>query len=127
MLMAEGINSIEELRKAQAAAQAQGSSITNYEQWADILEDFSVAGIQSTGNFSSDVRLHNQLMYMLQQDVNKTEQEESQKNIKPEHNEIDKTDYKTARDSEQTIKANVANSVSSTAMADYMKYYHLLS
>ncbi len=124
--MAEGITSIEELKKAQAAAQAQGTSITNYEQWASILEDFDVAGIQSTGNFSSDVRLHSRLMAQVQEVVNQMEVEQVQKNIKPEHNEIDKTDYKTANDSEQTIKASIVNATSSAIMADYMKYYHLI-
>ena len=125
--MAEGITSIEELKKAQAAAQAQGTSITNYEQWASILEDFDVAGIQSTGNFSSDVRLHSRLMAQVQEVVNQMEVEQVQKNIKPEHNEIDKTDYKTAKDSEQTIKASIVNATSSAIMADYMKYYHLIN
>ena len=125
--MAESINSIEELRRAQAAAQANGGSVTNYEEWATILEDFNVAGVQSTGNFSSDVRLHNQLMAMIQENVNNDEIAQVQKNVKPEHQEIDKTDYKTARDSEQTIKANIANSTSSSIMADYNKYYHLMS
>ena len=122
MLMAEGITSIEELRKAQAAAQAQGESITNYEQWAEILEDFSIAGIQSTGNYSSDVRLHSQLMAQIQDNVNDMQIQQTQTNAKPEHKEVDKTDYKTARDSEQTIKASIVNSVSSEAMAQYMKY-----
>lgn len=124
--MAEGITSIEELKKAQAAAQAQGTSITNYEQWASILEDFDVAGIQSTGNFSSDVRLHSRVMAQLQEVVNQMEVEQVQKNIKPEHNEIDKANFKTANDSEQTIKASIVNATSSAIMADYMKYYHLI-
>lgn len=124
--MAEGITSIEELKKAQAAAQAQGTSITNYEQWASILEDFDAAGIQSTGNFSSDVRLHSRVMAQLQEVVNQMEVEQVQKNIKPEHNEIDKANFKTANDSEQTIKASIVNATSSAIMADYMKYYHLI-
>ena len=124
--MAESIESIEELRRAQAAAQAQGGSITNYEQWANILEDFDAAGIQSTGNFSSDVRLHSRLMAQVQEVVNQMEVEQVQKNIKPEHNEIDKANFKTANDSEQTIKASIVNATSSAIMADYMKYYHLI-
>ena len=125
--MAESINSIEELRKAQAAAQAQGKSTpTNYEEWANILEDLSIIGVQSTGNYHSDVRLHSQVMAQLQENINAAEQMATQKGLKPEHQEIDKTDYKTARDSEQTIKANIANSVSSEAMAQYNKYYHLM-
>jgi hypothetical protein len=127
MLMAEGINSIEELRKAQAAAQAQGSSITNYEEWANILEDLSTAGVQSTGNYASDVRLHSRLMAQIEEAVEQMEVQQAQNKIQPQHNEIDKTDYKSAKDSEQNIKASIVNSTSSSIMADYMKYYHLLS
>ena len=58
----EDIKSIDELRKAQAAAQAQGSNITNYSQWEQILEDFDTAGIQSTGTFDGDVKLHSEVM-----------------------------------------------------------------
>jgi hypothetical protein len=33
----------------------------------------------------------------------------------------------TENDKEQQIKANLANATSSMIMADYMKYYHLMS
>ena len=59
----EDINSVDELRKAQAAAQAQGTSITNYNQWEQILEDLQTAGIESTGSFSGDVQLHSGSIY----------------------------------------------------------------
>lgn len=36
----DGISSEDELKKAQAAAQAQGTSITNYNEWSQILSDF---------------------------------------------------------------------------------------
>ena len=32
----DGIQSEDELKKAQAAAQAQGSTITNYSEWSEI-------------------------------------------------------------------------------------------
>ena len=51
----EEIKSVDELRKAQAAAQAQGTSITNYSQWEQILEDLDTVGIQSTGDRKSVV------------------------------------------------------------------------
>ena len=54
----EDIKSIDELRKAQAAAQAQGTNITNYSQWEQILEDLETAGVQSTGTFAGDLQLH---------------------------------------------------------------------
>ena len=122
--MADGINSIDELRKAQAAAQAQGTSITNYEEWAQILEDFDTAGIQSTGTYSGDVRLHEQVIKQIQDMVETIQEENQQDQMKAQNNENIKTEYKS--DKEQVIKANVANGTSSVIMADYIKYYHLL-
>ena len=122
--MADGINSIDELRKAQAAAQAQGTSITNYEEWAQILEDFDTAGIQSTGSYAGDVRLHEQVIKQIQDIVEELQVEQQQDQMKAQNNENVKTDYKS--DKEQVLKANVANGTSSVIMADYMKYYHLL-
>ncbi len=122
--MADGINSIDELRKAQAAAQAQGTSITNYEEWAQILEDFDTAGIQSTGSYAGDVRLHEQVIKQIQDMVEELQVEQQQDQMKAQNNENVKTDYKS--DKEQVLKANVANGTSSVIMADYMKYYHLL-
>ncbi len=122
--MADGINSIDELRKAQAAAQAQGTSITNYDEWAQILEDFDIAGIQSTGSYSSDVRLHEQVIKQIQDVVEHIQEEQHQDQMKAQNNEVTKTEYKS--DKEQVLKANVANATSSVIMADYMKYYHLL-
>ena len=48
-----GIESEDELRKAQAAAQASGSTITNYQEWADILSDLKLAGVDSTGSYKT--------------------------------------------------------------------------
>lgn len=125
--MSESIYSIEELRKAQAAAQSQGSSLVNYEQWANILQDLNIAGVESSGDYSTDVRIHARLLAQIQESINQMEEQEQINHIQPQHNDIDKTNYKTAQDSEQNIKANIVNSTSSTIMADYMKYYHLLS
>ena len=63
----EEIKSVDELRKAQAAAQAQGTSITNYSQWEQILEDLDTVGIQSTGSFTGDVKLHEDLMKQVEE------------------------------------------------------------
>ena len=124
--MAEEIRSIEELKKAQAAAQERGGSITNYENWANILEDFDVAGIQSTGNYAGDVKLHEQIMSEISEMVEETQSQQNEQRIQPQHKESDKIDRKTQDDKEQVVKSSVANSTSSMIMADYMKYYHLL-
>lgn len=122
----EDIKSVDELRRAQAAAQAQGTSITNYDQWEQILEDFDTAGIQSTGNFEGDVRLHSEVMKKIEQFIEEAQEMQKQQEANPKHEESSKVDNQTSSDKEQVMKANVANGTSSVIMADYMKYYHML-
>lgn len=126
MANVEDIKSIDELRKAQAAAQAQGSNITNYSQWENILEDFDTAGIESTGSFEGDVKLHSEVMAKLEAFVEEAQEAQKQQELKPVNDESSKIDNKTAQDKEQVVKANVVNGVSSDIMSNYMKYYHLL-
>lgn len=122
----DDIKSVDELRKAQAAAQAQGTSITNYSQWEQILEDLDTAGVQSTGSYDGDVRLHTQIMEKIEQFIEEAQQAQKQIEISPKNNESAKVDSQTASDKDQVIKANVANGTSSVIMSDYMKYYHML-
>lgn len=121
----EDINSVDELRKAQAAAQAQGTTITNYNQWEQILQDLDTAGIESTGSYAGDVQLHSQIMKQLENFVEEVQQTQKQQEINPKNNESAKINDKTVQDKDQIVKANVANGVSSDIMANYMKYYHL--
>lgn len=121
----DNIKSIEELRKAQAAAQAQGTNITNYAQWESILEDLETAGVQSTGSFSGDVKLHSQIMQDIENFIEQVQEAQKQAEIHPKNDEVSKIDSKTGQDKEQIVKANVVNGVSSEIMANYMKYYHL--
>ena len=122
----EDIKSIDELRKAQAAAQAQGSNITNYSQWEQILEDFDTAGIQSTGTFDGDVKLHSEVMAKIENYIEQVQEAQKQQEIRPQNDESSKVDNKTSQDHEQVLKANVANGVSSDIMSNYMKIYHFM-
>ena len=122
----EDIKSIDELRKAQAAAQAQGSSITNYQQWEQILEDLDTAGVQSTGTFNGDVKLHSQIMEKIEQFIEETKAAQKHQEQNPKNDETQKVNNVTAQDKEHVVKANLANGTSSVIMADYMKYYHML-
>lgn len=124
--MADSIKSIDELRKAQAAAQAQGTSITNYDAWASILEDFQIAGVQSTGTYEGDVKQHEEMMEKIAEILEMAQQVQNQEQLKPSQDENLKVDNNASYDREQNIKANVVNATSSSIMADYMKYYHLL-
>jgi len=122
----EDIKSIDELRRAQAAAQAQGSNITNYSQWEQILEDFDTAGIQSTGTFDGDVKLHSEVMAKIEKYIEQVQEAQKQQEIRPQNDEASKVDNKTSQDHEQVVKANVANGVSSDIMSNYMKFYHFM-
>ena len=122
----DDIKSIDELRKAQAASQMQGMSVANYSQWEQILEDLETAGIQSTGSYEGDVKLHEQVIEKIEAYIQETQEAQRQQEMKAQNNDVTKVNEKTSNDSEQGLKANVANATSSVIMADYMKYYHML-
>lgn len=122
----DGIQSEDELKKAQAAAQAQGTTITDYNEWSEILSQFQDNGIQSTGSYTGDKALMENIqaqMAELAQELQ--EQEAVQKNM-PENNQIEKVQKSAETDKQQELKATVANATSSQIMSDYMKYYHML-
>ena len=122
----DGIQSEDELKKAQAAAQAQGTTITDYNEWSEILSQFQDNGIQSTGSYTGDKALMENIqaqMAELAQELQ--EQEAIQKNL-PENNQTEKVQKSAETDKQQELKATVANATSSQIMSDYMKYYHML-
>ena len=125
-LKVDGIESEDELKKAQAAAQAQGTSITDYNEWSEILSKFQENGIQSTGTYAGDKAL--MLYIQAQMEViaeQLQEQERIQRNT-PDNNDNKKVQKTVDTDRQQELKATVANATSSQIMADYMKYYHML-
>lgn len=126
MANVEDIKSIDELRKAQAAASAVGATIPNYAQWEQIMENLEMAGLESTGSYEGDVKLHSQVMEKIENFVQETQEADKQRQQTPQHDEVSKVDNKTASDKEQVVKANVVNGVSSEAMSNYMKFYHML-
>ncbi len=122
----DGIESEDELRKAQAAAQAQGASITNYNEWAQILNEFAENGIESTGSYAGDKARMQEIQLAVEEYVNELQQQEKIQQNQPENKETDKVQKSSENDQNQDIKATVANATSSQIMADYMKYYHML-
>ena len=122
----DGIESEDELKKAQAAAQAQGTSVTNYNEWAEILREFEENGIQSTGSYAGDKARMQEIQLAVEEYVNELQQQEKIQQNQPENKETDKVQQSTENDKQQDIKATVANATSSQIMADYMKYYHML-
>lgn len=122
--MANKVNSIEDLEQMKAAAGAQGTVVPNYSEWSQILKDLEEAGVQSTGSYSGDKALRNEIQRTVEQFIeeNKVQQTNQQQQI-----QSDQPKKLTETDNEQSLKATVANGVSSTIMADYMKYYHMLA
>ena len=122
----DGIQSVDELRKAQAAAQAQGTSITNYNEWAQILQEFQDNGIESTGSYSGDKARMQEIQAAMQEYAAQLQEQEKVQQNSPDNKETEKVQKSSETDRNQELKATVANATSSQIMADYMKYYHLL-
>lgn len=121
------IESVEELEKAQAAAQAQGTSVTNYNEWGDILKQMEEYGIESTGSYKGDVAKMKEVQEAVEQYIAEQQvQQVAQQNNNPRNNPNEKVQEVSKTDKEQELKATVANGTSSQLIADYMKYYHML-
>lgn len=122
--MAERVNSIEELEQMRAAAAAQGATIPNYNEWSQIMNDLEEAGVQSTGSYSGDKALHNEILNTIEQHMEQVRVEQAQQTEKMQQEQPKKI---AESDEEQSLKATVANATSSQILSDYMKYYHMLS
>ena len=119
-----GIESEDDLKRAQAAAQAQGTSIPNYQDWANVLETLQEAGVESTGSYESDKLKLQELEDQVNDFIQKMQEEKIADEKKKEQEQVKDT---SESDKDQEIKATVANATSSMILADYMKYYHLMS
>ena len=119
-----GIESEDDLRKAQAAAQAQGASIPNYQDWANVLGTLQEAGIESTGSYDGDKARLKELEQQVDNFIQEMQEQQIAEERRKEQEQVKDT---SESDNNQDIKANVANATSSMIMADYMKYYHLMS
>lgn len=120
----DGIESEDDLRKAQAAAQAQGVQVPNYNEWQQILKELSEAGVESTGSYSGDKTKLKEIETAVDNFIKEVQTEQIAQERQKETKQVKET---SESDKDQSIKATVANATSSMIMADYMKYYHLLS
>lgn len=120
----DGISTEEELEKAQAAAQAQGYTIPNYQEWAEILDTLKLAGVESTGSYAGDKAKVDELEREVDKLLKEAEEAKKVEDAKAQDKQVRSV---TETDNNQDIKANLASATSSMIMADYMKYYHLMS
>lgn len=121
----DGIQSEDELKKAQAAAQAQGTTITDYNEWSDILSQFQDNGIQSTGSYTGDKALMEEIKAQMAELAQQLQEQETVQQNTPTNNDTEKIKKAVDTDSQQELKATMANATSSQIMSDYMKYYHM--
>ena len=122
----DGIQSEDELKKAQASAQAQGTSITNYNEWSEILKSFEENGIESTGSYSGDKARMQEIERLTEQFVEKIQAEQQVQKSEPQNKETEKVQKAVDTDRQQELKATIANGTSSEILTNYMKYYHML-
>lgn len=122
----DGIQSEDELKKAQAAAQAQGTTITDYNEWSEILRQFQDNGIQSTGSYTGDKALMENIQAQMAELAQQLQEQEAIQRNLPENNQTEKVQKSAETDKQQELKATIANATSSQILSDYMKYYHML-
>lgn len=119
-----GIEDENDLKRAQAAAQAGGSSIPNYHDWANVMKDLELAGVESTGSYDGDKALRDEIEKQIDKFLEEAQEAQKAQQAREQTQQVRET---SESDKEQEIKANLANATSSMIMADYMKYYHLMS
>ncbi len=123
------IKSIDELRDAQSAAAANGSSIPNYNDWQNIMSELEEQGIKSTGSYEGDMALRNEMQTKVMdafEEYQKVAEKEEDKIKDEKVGATENITKLTDSDSDQNLKATFANATSSTIAADYMKYFHQL-
>lgn len=118
------VEKIEKTKRKQAEAAMINTNFVDYKEWWQINNDLIVAGITPPADFATAKDIHNQLKIKAQNAAEEVQvaQNQAQQNIQEKQ-----TEGIAKGDSNQQIKSTVANAVSSTIMADYMKYYHLLA
>ena len=121
--MPDRINSIEDLEEVRAAAAAQGASVTNYNEWYQIMQQLEELGVESTGSYAGDKAKIEEVQQSVEDYIREAQIEQAAEERRRESQQVKEV---SETDSEQTVKANVANATSSQIMADYMKIYHFL-
>ena len=121
--MADKITGIEDLEEVKAAAAAQGATVPNYNEWYQIMQQLEELGVESTGSYAGDKAKIEEVQQAVEDYIREAQIEQAATESRKENQQVKEV---SETDSEQTVKANVANATSSQLMADYMKIYHLL-
>ena len=100
----DGIESEDELRRAQAAAQAQGTSVTNYNEWAQILQEFQENGIESTGSYSGDKARMQEIQAAVEEYAAQVQEQERIQQNAPDNKETEKVQKSSETDRKQEMQ-----------------------
>ena len=90
------------------------------------MSQFQENGIQSTGSYAGDKALMQDIQAQMEVIAEQLQEQEKIQQNTPENKDTEKVQKTADTDSQQELKATVANATSSQIMADYMKYYHML-
>lgn len=121
--MADKVNSIEELEQLKAAAAAQGTTVPNYSEWSQIMQELNELGVETTGTYQGDKARMQEVQRAVEDYIREVQIEQAAQEARKDEQKVKAL---PETDSEQNVKANVANATSSQLIADYMKIYHLL-
>lgn len=80
--------------------------------------------MESTGSYAGDKAKLKEIETAVENFIREAQTEQIAQERQKETKQVKET---SESDKDQQIKATVANATSSMIMADYMKYYHLLS
>ncbi len=121
--MPDKVNSIEELEQLKATAAAQGTTVPNYSEWSQIMQELNELGVETTGTYEGDKARMQEVQQAVDDYIREMQVEQAAEEARKDEQKVKAL---PETDSEQTVKANVANATSSQLIADYMKIYHLL-
>jgi len=105
-----------------AAAAASGAfpvdyTTTDYRDWQDTIDKLGKIGLESTGNYTQDIKLLKFAEVELERaiETQRTHQNRATENVTK----------LTDSDEDQAVKGGVANGMSSNITAELMRLYHL--
>jgi hypothetical protein len=117
------INSIEELDKARAADKISGSQPVDYKAWENDMKELEKLGVPSTGSASGDKAKLRKMEEAAQEMIKEAQaQQKAQEIAKQKNLESNKVEEASKNDSEQQIKATVANATSSQILDNYIRW-----
>lgn len=87
------------------------------------MQELNELGVETTGTYEGDKARMQEVQQAVEDYIREMQIEQAAQESRKDEQKVKAL---PETDSEQTVKANVANATSSQLIADYMKIYHLL-